>query len=677
VKSFALAAAAMLGLVFSAAPARAEGSPQAEVRALVNTGHRGAILAMEHDEGRNLLFTAGEDGTIRVWDPGSRALAHLLRVGHNVVSMIALSPMANELAALETDGMRGFSISAWNWETGELLFRVPVEEEPLFLRYSGKGSYLVYGVSRWEGLKIMQSSDGRAVPFRPEGFGIVSFAEISRTEKTVMTYQPGGRIAYWDIASGELLREIKGVPLLPPLRITHDRRFLLGTTAREVLMMDLLNGTVKSRVEAAGVSSLDVSQRGDEVAATLGTVPRQLVRWTVAGDRLSARAGPSVPVGAAIVRYAVDELFTFQQDGTLYLLSSSGVPGLFCSDILAELTGIAARGDALAVASDRWIWLVSGDPSAGAAGLRTRVLANPLQAPAGLSFLDDGRLVVWSRGEERGAYGILDTATGSLSPGYPGFTGPLVQVQPQGGRLLTLEKGGTARIIGIDTTGPVFQVWSPGLNRIAMLSARRIVGGRSAPAGDGPLMTIDMDTGETVIVAGANPFAYDILFDPGRRLVYSLQADRAGNTAFVANGGSDLDRRFLVMDYPGEDLNASLALDGTTGIVYCSLGYDRVMRWDGASLSPLQPTTEIPRKLVVRSGTLFSLNRNSSVSAWSTVQGKAAADMYFFPAGDWCVLFPGGSFAASDGAAAAVNVFEKNGMGTLDKGRYRVRISGQ
>jgi hypothetical protein len=51
--------------------------------------------------------------------------------------------------------------------------------------------------------------------------------------------------------------------------------------------------------------------------------------------------------------------------------------------------------------------------------------------------------------------------------------------------------------------------------------------------------------------------------------------------------------------------------------------------------------------------------------------------MYFFPSGEWCVLFPDGGFASSEGAARMVHVFEKNGAGTLERDRYRVRVSGQ
>jgi hypothetical protein len=341
------------------------------------------------------------------------------------------------------------------------------------------------------------------------------------------------------------------------------------------------------------------------------------------------------------------------------------------------VTGIAAQDDLLAVASSRWIWMFRTLGAAWDAGTRPQLVENPLKAPAGLAFLKDGRLVIWTRGDDRGAYGIMDPKTGAVTPGFGGFTGPLVQVQPAGDRLLTLEKSGLVRIFALDAAAPVFQVWSPGVNRLAMLSPRKLVGGRSAPEGDGSLISIDMDTGETVIVAGRNPFAYDLLYDPARKLLYSLQVDASGNTVLLANSGKDLEQQFSVMEYPGEDLNASIVQDPSDGRLYSSLGFDRIMRWDGTDLAPIPASDQVPRRLAVRGGLLYSLNRNSTVSIWDTSAGRFVGDMYFFPSGEWCVLFPDGGFASSEGAARMVHVFEKNGAGTLERDRYRVRVSGQ
>jgi hypothetical protein len=398
---------------------------------------------------------------------------------------------------------------------------------------------------------------------------------------------------------------------------------------------------------------------------------------TVAGDTLVRQDGQTSLPGATLVRYAGGELFAAQEGGALYSVPTAGEPILLCSDELAEVTGIAAHDDLMAVASSRWIWIFRAAPPAWNAGMRPLRVENPLKAPTGLSFLGDGRLVVWTRGEDRGAYGIMDPKTGSVAPGFGGFTGPLIQVQSVGDRLLTLEKSGLVRIFALDAATPVFQVWSPGVNRLAMLSSRRLVGGRSAPEGDGSLISIDMDTGETVIVAGRNPFAYDLAYDPARKLLYSLQVDATGNTVLLANSGKDLEQQFSVMEYPGEDLNASIVLDPTDGRLYSSLGFDRVMRWDGTGLAPIAANDQVPRRLAVRAGLLYSLNRNSTVSIWDTSAGRFEGDMYFFPSGEWCVLFPDGSFAASESGARLVNVFEKKGAEALDRDRYWVKVSGQ
>ena len=240
-------------------------------RALLTTGHRGEVLALEYDEARGLLFSAGEDGTVRVWDPARRALLHRLQVTHLSAAMLAISPAeASTLAVLETDGGRSRAISVWDWKKEKRLFRVELAEAPLFLRFSGGGSMLAWGESRWESLHIVNAETGATIPFAREGFGIVSFAEIGASEKTIMTCQLSGRIAYWDLASGNLLREVASIPYLSAVRLSRDLRYLVGSTGTEAVVVDALSGAVRARTGFPGVLSAEFSPEGDRVAIAAG-----------------------------------------------------------------------------------------------------------------------------------------------------------------------------------------------------------------------------------------------------------------------------------------------------------------------------------------------------------------------------------------------------------------------
>jgi WD40 repeat protein len=649
-------------------------------RLIVTTGHKGAILDIESDTDENKLFSSGEDGTVRLWDLESGRLVRVLRVGHNRVSMMAVNPAVPQLAVLDTDGVRSFSVSVWDWSAGQMLFRMSLPEEPLFLRYSGSGSYIALGISRWDGLKIINATDGSSIPFHPEGFGIVRYAEISRTENTIMTYQPNGRIAYWDLATGDPVMEIKSVPLLSQIRITEDRRSIVGTTDSDILLVDLLSGAVKARAALTGVTSLDISAGGDRVACVAGGDQGSVLSmWDISGD--SFRREAAIPSGdepfqPALVCFAGDLLLAGDDHGGIYSLPNSGTPLLLARDELVEVTGIAMNGNTLALASDERLWLFPRPAIGGSHVVSAPViLNNPLKAQSGLSFLEDGRLLIWSKAGEKGAYTILNRREGSFKPGFAGFTAPLLQALAQGGLLVTLEKGGTVRIIDLASGNQRFTAWFPGLTSIVRVSDTRLVGGRSVAAEvDGSLLSIDFGTGETVALSTHNIYTYELSFDPARKILYSLGVDSDGRSNLMANGGKNLEKRTSIASYDGEDLSASLALDPTTGVLYSSLGYDGITTWDGSSSSSLSSDATdggaTSRKLVVWGGLLCSLNGDSTVTLWDSSAREVIGTMYLFLDEEWCLLFPDGTFEASDGGVRHVDVYTDD-IRELDKEPYR------
>ncbi|MGA2380839.1 MAG: hypothetical protein ABSG85_16200 [Spirochaetia bacterium] len=172
-------------------------------RVVVSSGHRGAVLDMAEDSARGLLFSVGEDGFLRVWDSAAATLARRIAVTRLEAQSVALDPVAPLAAVVVTDEVLSYAVDVWDWDEGKRLCSIPLQNAPLFVRFSRSGTYLLCGDMQWKSLHIFHSHDGTAVPFHPEGFGMVSFAEVSRSDTTLMTYQPSGRIAYWDIASGE------------------------------------------------------------------------------------------------------------------------------------------------------------------------------------------------------------------------------------------------------------------------------------------------------------------------------------------------------------------------------------------------------------------------------------------------------------------------------------------
>ena len=113
--------------------------PEPGARSLVNTGHTGAVLGLAFDARRDLLLSSGDDGTVRLWDTTLGIQVRKLQVTQLGARLLAVNPAAPQLAVIVTDGTGSYFLSVWDWEKERQLYRLPLKEEPLFLRFSARG----------------------------------------------------------------------------------------------------------------------------------------------------------------------------------------------------------------------------------------------------------------------------------------------------------------------------------------------------------------------------------------------------------------------------------------------------------------------------------------------------------------------------------------------------------
>ncbi len=657
-------------------------------RAMIDSGHVGAVRWLEFDDRRGILFSSGDDGTVRLWDPAAGNLLRTLEVTQVATGRVAVSPAASRLAVVVTDGSSS-SLAVWDWEQERQLYRIPLKEEPRFLRFSPLGTYLMYGESSWQGFSIIRVDDGTRVSFHPEGFGSVGFAEMSRSEKTLMTYEVSGRITYWDFTSGSQTRDVPTVPYLSAIRISPDRSVIVGFTSSQIVRIDAVTGAVRGRAAVAAVTSLDLSPAGNEISCIPGP-GQQPVRWSVSGDTLVSTAGfPPIPGSPSLLVYGSSGLYFAGAAGGLRALTAGGDLAVFGTDTVARLTGFDEAAGKLALGSWDWIRVlaiegvgISAEPTA----IHTLLTPNPFSGPVGLAFLDGGRLLAWSPGSNAPGLAVLDTASlGVSSPAQPPafvplaspFHAPLSGLEVSSAELVGVENGGTVRLADPRTGVSRFDSRIAGADTAVRVSDGELVAGRNA-AGvtQGSLVRLNMTTGETLTLHDRNLFTYSLLLDPGAPggpALYSIGIDAARSTNLLRHDGPGFDRETLLDSVAEEDLDAGLSLDPDRHVLYATLGRDRVVSWDGKTLSTLAFQDTVPRRLVVRSGLAFCLNKDSTITIVDSVTGARKAQVALFQDGEWCMILADGHYAASTGGDLRVRVFS-DGSPIKATEDYRLRI---
>ena len=674
---------------------------------LVNTSHRGTIHDLAYDAPRRLLFSAGEDGTVRVWSHDRRAIVRHLRLGAVRVLRIALHPDRPLLAAVARSTMGHDLLEVWDWRSERRLYRHRLEEAPLHLGFTSLGSSLVYSRAQFDSVVFLEPATGIRQQRLSAAFGIVSYVATSTNERTIMTYQPTGELRYWDAATSALKAEVATLPGLESIALSADRSLLVARSGGDLVAIDVVTGAVRSRLQvprqaqvvvADQFAQLSVLQPDDREDGMFVLQQRLLDR------ALTPRSERRLPLGAAptAATYARRTLL-FADGGTIREVLADGVVP-FVRDELVVSEALAADGATLLVATRRRIavaWLQRPaatpvpDSAPLAAGARlprlatANVLRNPFgtavgmtvvpvaatpaplsaSAPspdAGLPHPEGGAILVWNRDGKSGRLGTLDPRTGRYRMRMAGLPAPLSQVSLVGQRLLLLDGLGNIAMYQVadvlNATGftapkPEREFWAPGTGKVLSIGDHLIAGRTRAHGTTTPLLKIDATHAETLLIPDDALLIFDLAqHASGQLLTLGIEPPRAGvdqgrtRTVLRMRDGSDLARQRVVYGFAGEDLSATLAEAPDRQRIYFTLGADAVRVWDGTRLREMERTDRQPRELVMVGDLLVARNADATFTVWHRFTRAVLFHLYLFHDFNWIVARPNGDYVHSPGA---------------------------
>ncbi len=638
-------------------------APLANERITVNTGHTGEVLDLEFGVSQNRLFSSGDDGTLRIWHTGSKRLERKLQISHLPIVRISVHPTEPLIALIETDRINTYHLSVWNYEKEEELYSHKIAEIPLFLRFSPRGSYLVYGMTDWRSLTFLDAYTGFVEPLFREGFGIVSAAFISDTEKTLLTYSPSGEIRYWDMNTGEQrggARQIGTISDLQDIRFLPGGRYLIAAKAANLFMIDLVNGKVVDKVSYREIRSLAVDPAGSSVVVLRAGDSRSQAALSLHGIAVegSSRIGfkrersfSTEGSHRSPIAYNGREIFYGSAGGTLYALESYGrstaEASAFGRPILLNIDDIAFAGDRIFISSgSRFLSIASPVFSSSADSetsfrFRSESFTHPVKGSVSLLSLGRENCLLLPKAVESSA-SIYRFTGFDFVPFYSGLEASIREAGPYNEDLLLLEENGTVKIISVEDGSERFAYTSFGLQSISETYNDGIIAARNRTDVIGtPLLHINPKTGETVPIEDSNILTFQLHYDELTRNLYTLGYEqRSGGlrTVLKRHSGMNYDRINTLLSYPGEDPEASLAVDPAGSRVFTSLGFGKVHMYAWNGFTYLEAIDHIPRDLYLHEGRLYSLNGDSSISVWNIDRGKLLMTIYLFDDFSWAIV---------------------------------------
>ena len=638
-----------------------------ENRVLISTGHTKSINDFALLESNNTLFSAGDDGTLRVWDPDSNQLLHKLQISHLAIVKIAVHPNKPEVALVETDRINTYHLSVWNYSTGKELFSHKIQETPIFLKYSPQGTYLIYSRTDWKSLTFLDADSGQLDPLLGQGFGIVSDVFFSQSEKTLVTYNSSGTIRYWNTENGEQkTAPISTIGDLTQINFSENGVFMLGVKGNTLYLVNLVNGQIEAREQFQNLYSYSFNPDSNLVTLyiTENSRPR-FISYRVEQNSFLfpvQKSNIAPDDTQAPLQLIGSTLYFCKPDGSIITQSIfSSEEELFSKSVLMKVSDIGFSENRLFLATENEILSLRSrafSTPRRASGRNSRLsfstqrYENPLQSESGITFVSENRFLLYPKqGDKKTLYLFEANRFDRLDSQ---LTAPVQAAGVYNNNVLLLEQGGTLRIIDPITDEELFTYSSFGLQEATESFNDKIIVARNKNEFiNTTLLSINPQTSETVPIPDRNLLTFSLDYDHTTRSLYTLGFEERRDsirTVLKQHQGTNYGRVSTLLSYPGEDNEASLVVDPATSRVFTSLGYGDVhmFTWDG--FTTMEKVEHIPRKLYTHAGLLYSLNGDSSISVWDIDHGKLLMTLYLFDNSSWAITFSDGSYYATEGA---------------------------
>jgi hypothetical protein len=358
-------------------------------------------------------------------------------------------------------------------------------------------------------------------------------------------------------------------------------------------------------------------------------------------------------------------------DGSLSYAEAGGDPVEFSRNNLLQITSLEVVDNVVALGSDQGLviyTLATNDRAFIAENIITDfsfgIYSNPFATAVGLELYSEREMLLWDMSENQQGIAFLDTWMGIREKIPTESVSPYLQVESLPYSLLTLEKNGRVRVIQEIGGDTLFEYTSPGLKKVIAVDEQWLIGAGNRSTGySGALVRINRNTLETVQLSGSSLLAYDLAYDAGRDVLYSLSIDRTAEgtmTVVKRHIGPDFENEQSIVQYAGEDLSASLHYSPENRELYVSLGYGPVRIWNGWSMKILEQSCHIPRALRASGRLVYSLNQDSTISIWDRKSGKLLTDVYLFHDLSWVAVFPSEKTYLSE-AAEDYLIFSRSG----------------
>ncbi len=228
-------------------------------------GHDEAINSIAINSKTEIIASASDDKTIKIWNLKTRELLQTLTGHSDAVSAVEISPNGDILASGSWDK----TIKLWNLQTGELLKTLEAHRGLISsLAISSDGQYLASG-SKDSTIKLWNLETGELIrTFRGHNLSVLAVA-MSGESQILASGSADGTINLWEVETGELIRSLNGhLDGVWSVAIAPDNQTLVsGSWDKTVKIWEINSGELKDSLNghSAYVNAVAVTPDGQTI----------------------------------------------------------------------------------------------------------------------------------------------------------------------------------------------------------------------------------------------------------------------------------------------------------------------------------------------------------------------------------------------------------------------------
>jgi WD40 repeat protein len=198
------------------------------------SGHAGWVTAVAISPDGRRIISGSSDKTIKIWDATTGGLQQTLTGHKSAVYDLAIAP-ENTLVSASQDR----SIKLWNLTTGELQETLTDHQAGVYsLAVAPKEQTLVSG-SADKTIKLWHLSTGDLIATFTGHDSIVNSLEMTSDGKALLSASSDGTVKMWRLATGEVLRTLQnGKQAIRSLALSENGDFLITGTRGSKLAAD-------------------------------------------------------------------------------------------------------------------------------------------------------------------------------------------------------------------------------------------------------------------------------------------------------------------------------------------------------------------------------------------------------------------------------------------------------